>query len=187
MLFRSGINYWFDRDTIQKLAQVINIGGKFIFDTFRSCPDIKPSVKEYEIEGKSYVEVTWLNGRNIKHIQIMEGQDPHQTQFKWIEPDSFKNKCEELGYEYIKHFCENKKTRIKCKCNKCKFINNFRMTDLMRANIRCKGCEKSQGYSKMQIDWLKLIALSNIFSILVTLLTSQSLIDWLNRDASRNI
>ncbi len=49
----------------------------------------------------------------------------------------YKNKCKELGFEYI----EFKNSHIKCKCNKCNFINKpFFSGNLMRGNICCSQC-----------------------------------------------
>ncbi len=52
----------------------------------------------------------------------------------------YQSKCLELGYEYIEYFKKNKTFYIKCKCNKCDFINDFGSSSLMRGNIRCNNC-----------------------------------------------
>ena len=62
----------------------------------------------------------------------------------------YKNQCEELDYKYIDKFRENKKTWIKCKCNKCNLIDKFDCSSFMRNNIRCSLCLNIKYQSKCE-------------------------------------
>jgi SAM-dependent methyltransferase len=89
---QQGINYWFNKNTADDLAQVIRRGGIFVFNTFANKPTWSPIVKQYTLNGNEYSEMTWLDfdGENIHHVQIMEGLPFHMTQFRWISEDYFK-------------------------------------------------------------------------------------------------
>ena len=52
----------------------------------------------------------------------------------------YKNRCLELGYDYIEHLRKNKRTYIKCKCNNCNIINDIFCGNLMNGEIRCNNC-----------------------------------------------
>ncbi len=53
----------------------------------------------------------------------------------------YKNRCKELGFEYIEKIRKNNQTYIKCKCNKCNEINKpFNIGALKNGNIRCDNC-----------------------------------------------
>ena len=90
MVCQQGINYWFDKDIVRKFGSFIKKGGVFVFNTFNKKPSTVPSVKEYKIDGLAYVEIVWLVGKMVKHIQIVEGYNSHTTEFKWISPAYFK-------------------------------------------------------------------------------------------------
>lgn len=87
---RQGINYWFDEESIQHLSQIMVSGGVFIFNTFNTCPPPVPMIKEYEIDGDRFVEISYsLSDGTIHHAQIREGYEPHLTSFKWVSPENF--------------------------------------------------------------------------------------------------
>lgn len=92
VICQQGVNYWFNRNIVDDLAQVIRPGGVFVFNTFINKPTWSPLVKQYNtINGNKYCEMTWLDfdGETIHHVQIMEGLPFHMTQFKWISEDNF--------------------------------------------------------------------------------------------------
>ena len=91
VICQQGINYWFNKDNMQKLGNVVKKGGVFIFNTFNKKPPAVPTVKEYEIDGLHYVEIVWMMNDMIKHVQVVEGHNSHATEFKWIEPEKFKS------------------------------------------------------------------------------------------------
>jgi len=90
IICQQGINYWFDKDIIRKFGSLIKRGGVFVFNTFNKKPSTVPIVRKDEIDGLNYVEVVWTVGNMVKHVQIVEGYNPHTTEFKWIPPDYFK-------------------------------------------------------------------------------------------------
>ena len=66
------------------MAKVLAPSGVFVFNTFNRKPDRKPMVKEYELDGKKFVEVSWLVGNLVYHLQIREGMKFHATAFTWL-------------------------------------------------------------------------------------------------------
>lgn len=88
---RQAVNYWLDGDGALSVAENLRPGGLFIFNTFNRKPAAKPTVKEYELEGRKYVEVSWLGPDNVvRHVQNCEGLEPHATRFDWISPKKFR-------------------------------------------------------------------------------------------------
>ena len=88
---QQGINYWLDAWTAETLAEMIRPAGIFIFNTFNRKPSTTPAVKQYELGGVNFVEVSWLVGENcVEHVQIREGEAPHSTRFQWISSDKFR-------------------------------------------------------------------------------------------------
>jgi len=88
---QQGINYWFSTNAIELLYESLVDGGIFVFNTFNQKPPTKPSVKKYNYEGKNYVEISWLVGKNkVHHVQICEFYEAHTTQFLWIPSCEFK-------------------------------------------------------------------------------------------------
>lgn len=85
------INYWLLKIDINKFSNIIFKDGLFIFNTFSKKPTEKPMVKEYEIDGKSYIEISYLINKKVYHVQIRENFKPHFTTFDWISEDEFKN------------------------------------------------------------------------------------------------
>lgn len=86
---RQAVNYWIDADLAKNLAEMLNPGGKFIFNTFNKKPSETPVVKEYDFDGHHFVEVSWLVGETVHHIQVRDGLDSHTTSFKWIPTSEF--------------------------------------------------------------------------------------------------
>ena len=93
---RQAVNYWMYTEwAVERLVAVMHIGGKFIFNTFNTKPSEEPTVKKYQMgtgDAKTwhnYVEVHWLIGDDVHHVQIREGMEPHHTVFKWIPPERF--------------------------------------------------------------------------------------------------
>ncbi len=85
------INYWLLKIDVEKLASIIKKDGLFIFNTFIKEPTIKPMIKTYDLEGISYMEISYLVDKKVKHVQICEGLSPHFTEFDWISEEDYKN------------------------------------------------------------------------------------------------
>lgn len=86
---QQGINYWFQPEHAKTIKTALAPKGVFIFNTFSQKPSEIPFVKSYLFHGKKYVEVSWLVKDIVKHVQIVEGMDPHFTEFRWIPPVEF--------------------------------------------------------------------------------------------------
>jgi SAM-dependent methyltransferase len=89
-LCSQAVNYWLNEATIKELAVLIKPKGLFVFNTFAWPPPEKPLVKQYTIDGRDYVEVTWRMDDIVHHVQVASGMAPHTTTFKWIAADSFR-------------------------------------------------------------------------------------------------
>lgn len=85
------INYWLLKIDINKFSHIIEKDGLFIFNTFSKKPTEKPMIKEYEIDGKSYIEISYLIDKKVHHVQIREGFEPHFTTFDWISEEEYKD------------------------------------------------------------------------------------------------
>ncbi len=85
---QQGVNYWLDDNHVKCLYGLMNKGGIFIFNTFNQKPPKKPKVKKYslQINGREryYIEVSYLIGKEVHHIQTCDGLPPHVTSFKWF-------------------------------------------------------------------------------------------------------
>ncbi len=84
MVCQQAVNYWLDEDTAGLLARALKPGGNFVFNTFNQQPPEKPRVLEYELDKHAFVEVSWLVGDNVHHLQVRDGMKPHHTVFKWL-------------------------------------------------------------------------------------------------------
>ncbi len=84
------INYWLLNIDIEKFSNLFYKNGLFIFNTFSNKPSNKPMIKEYTIDNKSYIEISYLLNNKIEHIQVCEGYTPHFTSFDWISEDQYK-------------------------------------------------------------------------------------------------
>lgn len=84
---QQAVNYWLNETVAKPIADVLTKNGLFIFNTFNQKPSEKPTVKEYELNGKKFVETSWLVGEVVHHVQIREGMEPHTTSFQWLSPE----------------------------------------------------------------------------------------------------
>ena len=83
------INYWLLSIDVEKFSRIFKKDGLFIFNTFSNKPSIKPMIKEYEIEHKKYLEISYLVNEKVYHIQVCEGYEPHFTIFDWISEETY--------------------------------------------------------------------------------------------------
>ena len=83
------INYWLLNIDIKKFSEIFDKDALFIFNTFSNKPDIKPMIKEYEIDNKKYIEISYLVGNEVYHTQICEGCEPHFTVFDYISKEDY--------------------------------------------------------------------------------------------------
>lgn len=84
------INYWLLNIDIKKFSNLFEKDGLFIFNTFSNKPSTKPMIKEYILDDKSYLEISYLIGNKVHHIQVCEGYEPHFTVFDWITKEQYK-------------------------------------------------------------------------------------------------
>ncbi len=88
---QQAVNYWLDAVCAAQLGRVMKPGGVFIFNTFNRKPPAVPVLKQYELQGRAYVEASWLSGGDwVEHVQMCEGEPPHTTRFRWISPEQFR-------------------------------------------------------------------------------------------------
>lgn len=99
---QQAVNYWLDRSCAQIIHQLLSRDGMFIFNTFHNKPSEKPTVKEYEIEGKKFIEVSWLVNNIVHHVQIREGMPSHTTSFNWLSPEYLIEMLSEFFYVEVK-------------------------------------------------------------------------------------
>lgn len=83
------INYWLLNIDIKKFSDIFTPGGVFVFNTFLHQPTTKPMIKEYNLDGLNYLEISYLIKNKVQHIQICEGHKPHTTVFDWISKEMF--------------------------------------------------------------------------------------------------
>jgi SAM-dependent methyltransferase len=98
---QQGVNYWFAPKHARIIKKVLAPKGMFIFNTFNVKPSINPRIKSYYYEktGLNYTEISWLVGDMVKHVQIVQGMDPHFTEFRWIPPEEFKKALKLAGFK----------------------------------------------------------------------------------------
>jgi hypothetical protein len=84
---QQAVNYWLDAGCASIISKLLTREGIFVFNTFHNKPSEKPTTKEYEIDGKKFVEVSWLVGDIVHHVQIAEGIGSHTTEFMWLSPE----------------------------------------------------------------------------------------------------
>ncbi|MCC5611142.1 hypothetical protein LC612_31405 [Nostoc sp. CHAB 5834] len=88
---QQAVNYWLTPSTASSLAAALKQGGFFVFNTFNKKPSAAPLVKQYTLDGVSFVETNWLvDDRMVHHIQVREGEEPHFTSFQWLSPEEFR-------------------------------------------------------------------------------------------------
>ena len=89
---RQAVNYWMNPECAASLANIINPGGLFIFNTFNTKPSTDPIVKEYYLYDIKFIEISYIDENGmVHHVQIREGLPPHTTQFRWLSKTYFKN------------------------------------------------------------------------------------------------
>jgi SAM-dependent methyltransferase len=90
MFCQQAVNYWLIPEIVDNLADSLEPGGLFIFNTFNRKPSPIPTLKQYELEGARFAEASWLSGGDmVEHVQMREGEPPHTTRFQWISPEDF--------------------------------------------------------------------------------------------------
>ena len=83
------INYWLLNIDIERFSSIFEANGLFIFNTFSNKPTSEPMIKQYEIDGIHYLEISYLVNNKVEHIQIREGYAPHFTEFDWISKEQY--------------------------------------------------------------------------------------------------
>ncbi len=106
---QQAVNYWLDGETARLLAMALRPGGTFVFNTFNEKPSEKPRVLEYDLDGHAFVEVSWLVGDDVHHLQARDGMAPHHTVFKWLSPERLR---EILGPYFVVSEVRNGKTSL---------------------------------------------------------------------------
>jgi SAM-dependent methyltransferase len=96
---QQAINYWFKSEHAELVKGALTPKGVFIFNTFNNCPGKEPVSKSYSLNNKRYIEIFWLVGDRVKHVQIAQGMDPHFTEFRWIPPQEFKRAFMKAGFK----------------------------------------------------------------------------------------
>lgn len=91
---QQAVNYWLDEETAWLIAEILTPGGRFVFNTFNRQPTEKPRVLQYELDGHAFVEVSWLAGVDVHHLQIRDGMLPHHTVFRWLSPERLREMLE---------------------------------------------------------------------------------------------
>ena len=91
---RGAVNYWFNSRSAKQLFDVLSDEGVFIFNTMNKPIGETPVVREYKLQDRLYIEVSYMIGDMIYHVQSCEGYKPHLNMFRWIEPSEYH---EQLG------------------------------------------------------------------------------------------
>jgi len=113
VICQQGINYWISPDSIGKLFGLMKREfSVFVFDTFNQEPPDKPNTKEYEIDGKKYVEMDWKIKDKIHHVQAVEDLPPHYTTMNWIDSDKLMKMCNDSHFNIKVIRCGNNDTYI---------------------------------------------------------------------------
>jgi len=84
---QQAVNYWLNQVFAELVAKALTTKGSFIFNTFNQKPTVEPQVKQYVIGDHAFVEVSWLVGDWVEHIQVRSGMKPHYTSFRWLSPE----------------------------------------------------------------------------------------------------
>lgn len=88
---RQAVNYWLNETTAGLTARVLRPGGIFAFNTFNRKPSERPRVLQYDFEGHRFMEVSWLVGETVHHVQVRSGMSPHSTSFTWLAPKKLRS------------------------------------------------------------------------------------------------
>lgn len=81
---QQAVNYWLDGETAPLIAAALVPAGTFTFNTFHQQPTRTPTVKQYQLDGHTFAEVSWLVGDIVHHLQVRDGLTPHYTSFRWL-------------------------------------------------------------------------------------------------------
>lgn len=109
---RQAVNYWFDEYAAQDVANFLNHGGLFIFNTFNVKPE-DMLAKNYEFQGLQFIEISVMGyDEMVYHVQCREGMPPHVTSFKWIRPGQFEEWLS--PYFRVDAMFDGKTTLYKC-------------------------------------------------------------------------
>lgn len=106
------INYWLLNINIEKFSNIFLPNGLFIFNTFSSMPTKIPMIKQYNIDGINYLEISYLVNNKVEHIQIREGYPPHFTEFDWIPKEQYSELLS--PYFTIERYDNGKSSLYKC-------------------------------------------------------------------------
>lgn len=87
---QQAVNYWLLSVDMEKFSDMFKTGGLFIFNTFSKKPSTIAMIKEYVIDDVNYLEISYLVGKEVNHVQIREGFEPHFTKFDWISEDEYR-------------------------------------------------------------------------------------------------
>lgn len=110
---QQAINYWLLNTDMEKFSKLLVKNGTFIFNTFRNKPSSTPMIKEYEIEKKHYLEISYLVNNKVYHIQVCEGYEPHFTIFDWISEEMYQELLS--PYFEVKKIIDQKTLIYKCR------------------------------------------------------------------------
>lgn len=88
---QQAVNYWLLNVNIEKFSNMFKSGSLFIFNTFSRKPSTKAVIKEYVIDDVNYLEISYLVDKEVIHVQIREGFEPHFTKFDWISEEEYRN------------------------------------------------------------------------------------------------
>lgn len=110
---QQAVNYWLNESTAQSVALALKPGGVFAFNTFNQKPPEKPRVMQYELDGHAFVEVSWLVGDTVHHLQVRDGMKPHYTSFQWLSPKRLRKLLKP-------HFIVNEEKRKRTSLYRCK-------------------------------------------------------------------
>ena len=88
---QQAINYWLLDIDVELFSNIFEKDGVFIFNTFANKPTKEPMIKQYQIDDINFLEVSYLVGNKVHHIQVREDYAPHYTVFNWIDEETIRN------------------------------------------------------------------------------------------------
>lgn len=102
---QQAVNYWLTAHRARLLARCVREGGTFVFNTFNREPSTVPNLKQYSLQGRQFVEASWLTRdaegvKRVEHVQMCEGEPAHVTSFRWISPQEYR---QWLGADFEVH------------------------------------------------------------------------------------
>jgi 2-polyprenyl-3-methyl-5-hydroxy-6-metoxy-1,4-benzoquinol methylase len=87
---RQAVNYWLHRLTAPHISPILREGGIFAFNTFNERPPDTPRILAYELDGHSFVEISYAVEDTVHHVQARDGLEPHKTSFAWLPPEKIR-------------------------------------------------------------------------------------------------